>query len=119
MDQFIDLLAWKKGIELVKEIYNITKLLPKEELYGITSQMRRASCSILANIAEAFGRFTYRDKAAKYTIARGECSEVEAFLLIIVSLGQVEESGIIKAMALVQDEKRLLSGLISSCRRRA
>ncbi len=118
MNHFTDLLVWKVGIELLQEIYEITKLLPTEERFGITKQMRKAASSILANLAEGFGRFTYPDKAAKYTISRGECSEEEAFLLIIVALKFVPQARIAKAMDLVLQEKRLLSGLITACRER-
>ncbi|MDD5102877.1 MAG: four helix bundle protein [Candidatus Peribacteraceae bacterium] len=119
MEHFTQLEAWKNGLELVREIYAITRLLPREELYGIVSQLRRASTSILANIAEGFGRFTYPDKAAKYTIARGESSEVEAFLLIIVSLSFVAGEKIKSAIYLVERERRLLSGLITACHSRS
>ena len=107
MKHFSELEVWKNGLELVREVYAITRLLPWEELYGITSQLRRASTSILSNIAEGFGRFTYPDKASKYTIARGECSEVEAFLLMIVALSFVAEEKIKKAVHLVERERRL------------
>ncbi len=118
MKHFSELDAWKNGLELVREVYLLTQLLPKEELYGITSQLRRASTSILANIAEGFGRFTYPDKATKYTIARGECAEVEAFLLIIVALSFITHERSKRALQLVERERRLLSGLITSCRSR-
>ena len=59
MKSYTDLEAWKVALDLVVEIYRITKKLPKEERYGLTSQLRRSSTSILANIAEGFGRFTY------------------------------------------------------------
>lgn len=119
MQDFTDLQVWKTGMELVTEIYALTRKLPKEEIYGISSQLRRSSTSILANIAEGFGRFTFKDKAAKYTIARGECSEVEAFLLIIVAIGYVSEQDIRTARASVRHERKMLSGLIAACKRNA
>jgi four helix bundle protein len=119
MQHFTDLRVWKNGLELACEIYALTRTLPKEEQYGITSQLRRSTTSILANIAEGFGRFTYRDKAAKYTIARGECSEVEAFLLITVAIELTASQDIHKALLLVQQERQMLSGLIAACKRNA
>ncbi len=119
MKSFTELEAWKVGMELVKEIYFLTKKLPKEELFGLTSQLRRCSTSILANIAEGFGRFTYPDKANKYTIARGECMETEAFLYIIINLQFVHEQETTKAMHLTSRAERLLSGLITACRKRS
>lgn len=117
MQHFTDLKVWTIGMDLACEIYKLTRKLPKEELYGITSQLRRSSTSILANIAEGFGRYTFRDKAAKYTISRGECSEVEAFLLIIVAIGYVSEKDIQQARARIRHERQMLSGLIAACKR--
>jgi four helix bundle protein len=53
-----ELLVWKKGIELVKQIYKMTQLFPKEALYGLSNQMRRSAVSIPSNIAEGYGRFS-------------------------------------------------------------
>lgn len=118
MQSFTDLLAWQVAIELAKEIHRIIIFLPREERDVTGKQLRKATKSILANIAEGFGRHTYPDKAAKYTIARGENSEVKAFLLIMVALGFIREEQIFKAIQLSDRVGRLLSGLISSCRKR-
>lgn len=117
MESYTDLDAWKVGMELVKEVYSLTKKFPKEELYGLMAQMKRSSTSILANIAEGFGRFTYPDKANKYTIARGECSETEAFLFIAVELKFVTNTEATGALELAKRERQVLSGLITSCRK--
>jgi len=112
MDSFTDLEAWKSGMELVKEIYRITDRLPADERFGLISQLRRASVSVLANLAEGFSRSSPADKAHKYTISRGECSEVEALLLITVELNQCDVDEVQPAIALVNRTGRLLSGLI-------
>ena len=114
---FKDLEAWKVGIELMKAIYALARQLPKEELFGLTMQMKRAVISILANIAEGFGRYSYADKANKFIIARGECNEVEAFVHCIVALQFVEAHKISSTIALIDREEKLLSGLITSCRK--
>ena len=119
MNSYTDLEAWKVGLELVKEIYLLTKRFPKDELYGLTSQVRRSSTSILANIAEGFGRFTYPDKANKYTIARGECSETESFLFVAIALSFITNEEARKALDRVIQVRRLLSGLITACKARA
>jgi len=116
MDSYKDLQAWKVGLSLVKEMYGLTKKLPKEELFGLVSQMRRCSVSVLANIAEGFGRFTFADKANKYTIARGECTEAEALILIILELSMVKAEETKSILSLIDREGKLLSGLIASCR---
>lgn len=118
MKSFRDLEAWKVALELLTEVYALTKKMPSEEKFGLVSQSRRASVSILANIAEGFGRFTYADKANKFTIARGECNEVEAFMYATVALEFLNETEIKKALLLIEREQKLLSGLISSCKRR-
>ena len=66
MKSFTDLFAWKEGHSLVLLIYQHTKEFPKEELYGLVSQMRRCSVSITSNIAEGFGRLSYKEKAKFY-----------------------------------------------------
>lgn len=119
MKSFRDLDVWKVGLDLVEEIYRLTTLLPRTELYEMSSQMKSASTSVVANMAEGFGRFTYADKANKYTIARGECSETEAFLWIAVRLKFLTESDIQKALQLLERERKLLSGLIESARSNA
>ena len=118
MQSFTDLLAWQVAIDLAKEIHRIIAILPREERDVTGKQLRKAVKSILANIAEGFGRHTYPDKAAKYAIARGENSEVKAFLLIAVALRFMPEKEIEKAVQLSDRVGRLLSGLISSCRKR-
>jgi len=104
-------------MELVDEIYLLTVDFPKSELFGLSSQIKRASTSIVANIAEGFGRYTFADKAHKYVIARGECTEVEAFLHIAVRVKILTEAKAHKAMALSNRTGKLLSGLIQSCHR--
>lgn len=106
-------------MNLAEEIYNLCKNLPKEELYGLTSQLKRASASIVANIAEGFGRYSYRDKAHHYVISRGECSEVIAFLYLTVRVHLLREVEIRNALTLAVQTRRLLSGLISSSRQRS
>lgn len=118
MESYRDLKGWKIGLELVREIYRLAKKLPREELYGGASQIKDAVTSILANIAEAGGRYTYKDKASKFVISRGECYETEAFLLIFVELQFLTTQDISHALKLIEEEKKILSGLIAACRKR-
>ncbi len=114
-----DLLAWQKAMELIVEIYKVTKIFPKEETYGLTSQLRRAAVSIAANIAEGFGRFTYADKANKYTIARGECEEVRTLLHVALRTEMTKHENIQQCFTLVEVTSKLLSGLINACKESA
>ncbi|MBU0766953.1 four helix bundle protein [Patescibacteria group bacterium] len=112
MQSFTDLTAWQQSMMLSKEVYKLTRQFPKEELYGITSQIRRASVSILANIAEGFSRRSGADKANRYTIARGECSEVHALLLLCKELEYITSKQTTTAIDLANTTGKLLSGLI-------
>lgn len=116
---FTDLKAWQKALLLVEDIYRISQKFPPDERFGLTSQIRRASASVVANIAEGFGRFTYDDKANRYTIARGECTEVQAFLYIARQLQFVDPKEIKPALILAEEVQKILSGLIHSCKKKS
>ena len=77
-----DLDIWKRSIKLVEDIYRLTKSFPKEELYGLTSQMRRAAVSIPSNIAEGFTRFHNKEYKQFLYIALGSCSELSTQIII-------------------------------------
>ncbi|PIR52530.1 four helix bundle protein [Candidatus Peregrinibacteria bacterium CG10_big_fil_rev_8_21_14_0_10_49_10] len=104
--------VWQKGMQLLKIVYSVSRQFPEFEIYALTSQIRRASISILANAAEGYGRFTDNDKASKYIIARGECTEVHALLLMAVGLNYVQHKDLQKAIHLCNEVGRMLSGLI-------
>ena len=74
---FQDLRIWQIGIEVVKDIYVLTKKFPKEELYGLTSQMRRSAVSIPSNIAEGFRRYHNKEYKQFLYIVLGSCAELE------------------------------------------
>ncbi len=119
MEHFMDLKAAQIAMELIEEVYCLCRKLPREETYGLCSQLKRASTSILANIAEGFGRFTYSDKGHHYTIARGECSEVVAHLFVAVHVHLLSDHDVRRALALADHVGKLLSGLILSSRKRS
>jgi four helix bundle protein len=79
---FVDLNAWQEGHKLVLKIYQITKTFPKEEEFGLISQMRRCAVSVTSNIAEGFSRHSYKEKAQFYSIALGSITELQNQLLI-------------------------------------
>ncbi len=84
---FEDLRSWQVSIKLAKNVYKLTASFPSSEQFGITNQLRRASTSISANIAEGFGRDTVKDKQHFYTIAYGSLLEVKNFIYLSVELG--------------------------------
>jgi four helix bundle protein len=82
IESYKDLIVWQKGIELVDELYTITKKFPKEEMFGLTNQIRRASVSIPANIAEGWGRNSSKNYIQFLRISRGSLFEIETMLVI-------------------------------------
>jgi four helix bundle protein len=81
-NSFRDLIVWQKAHELVLSIYQITKEFPRSEMYGLTSQIRRAAVSIPANIAEGFRRKGKRDKAHFFNIAESSLAETEYYMIL-------------------------------------
>lgn len=88
---FTDLKVWQEGHKLVVMVYKITKHFPKEETYSLVDQMRRAASSITANIAEGFGRQTYREKVQFYYLAQGSLVELKNFILIAKDVGYINQ----------------------------
>jgi len=88
---FTDLHAWKEGHKLVLMIYDETKLFPKEEIFGLTNQLRRAGVSFTSNIAEGFSRGSYKDKLQFYGIALGSLTEIQNQLLIARDVGYLSK----------------------------
>jgi len=111
---FYDLDAWKKTHKFALDIYRITKGFPKEELYGITSQLRRAASSITANIAEGFSRYHYNDKIRFYHNARGSVSETQNFILLAKDLSLLIEKDFKYLFSLSEEVSKLINGLIRS-----
>jgi four helix bundle protein len=91
---FEDLVVWQESQNLTVSIYLITKTSPKDELFAMTSQIRRAVSSISANIAEGFGRITSKDKLHFYTMAYGSLLEVKNFLYLSNKLGYISDEKI-------------------------
>ncbi len=114
INSFYDLDAWRKAHGFVLEIYNTTKKFPKEELYGITSQLRRASASITANISEGFSRCHYNDKIRFYHNARGSISEIQNFLFLSKDLAFLTDKEFKYLFDLTEGINKLINGLIRS-----
>lgn len=86
---FEDLIVWQRAHKFVLDVYKTTKLFPKEELFGLTSQYRRAAISIPANIAEGYGKKGQSDKLRFYNIAEGSINECKYYILLSKDLGYV------------------------------
>ncbi len=114
--KFTDLIVWQEAHQFVLMVYDITKTYPSEEKYGLVSQMRRASVSVPANIAEGFKRQGIQDKIRFYNIAEGSLEEVKYFLILSKDLNYISSSE--REFTQAESVGRLLNGLISSTRSR-
>lgn len=92
---FKDLIVWQKSYELVIEFYKITKNFPKDEIYGLSQQMRRCAVSIPSNIAEGYGRQYNKEYKQFLSIAYGSLCELETQYLLGIDLGYTEKRDII------------------------
>jgi four helix bundle protein len=118
VNNYRDLRVWQMGMTMVTEIYKVSQAFPREELYGLTSQLRRAGVSVPANIAEGFGRQTTRDYLNFLTIARGSLMEVETLLQICRNLNYVDQPQLDNLLEHADHLSRSLNALITSLRRR-
>ena len=107
----MDLLVWKKAMELVLGIYRYTSGFPDVERYGLVAQLRRAAVSIPANVAEGSGRFTSREFAQFVSIARGSAVEIETLLLLTERLEYSTPEETRPLLLLSREISRMLLGL--------
>ena len=110
--------AWKRAMGLVKSIYLATKTFPKEEIYGLASQMRRAAVSVPSNIAEGAARASSKEFLQYLFIARGSLMELETQFVIACDLGYVTDGYKANISEDIESVFALVSGLISSLQRR-
>jgi len=111
---FHDLTVWQRAIELSVQIYTLTRSFPKEELFGLTNQVRRASVSISSNIAEGQCRLSKAEFIQFLSIARGSNGEVRSQLTLARHLGFGEEALIARCESRATEISKMLNALISS-----
>jgi four helix bundle protein len=111
-----ELTAWQKAMDLVEAIYLATRTFPATEVYGLTSQMRRAAVSVPSNIAEGQGRGSARELHHALTIAQGSVCEVETQILITARLGFLPALDTARLIAQSNEVGRLIRGLSKSLR---
>jgi len=116
VQNYKDLKVWEKAHFVTLEIYKITKDFPKEEVYGLTSQMRRSAISVPANIAEGCGKFTKPDFANFLQIALGSANETEYYLLLAKDLKYLDNQAFTNLLAEINQFKAMLIGLINKVR---
>ena len=113
-----DLIVWQKAIDLVESVYKITACFPREELYGLTIQVRRAAISIPSNIAEGHGRASTRDFLNFLSIAHGSLKEVETQVIIAERLKYINQHIRDTLFERSIEVGRLISGLSKSLKRK-
>ena len=114
MKNYKDLIVWKKAHEMTLQVYSATRAFPREELYGLTSQLRRSAASIGANIAEGSGRRSDNEICRFLQIARGSASEVEYHVLLARDLQLLREEDFQKLSHQADEVQRMLTALIQS-----
>ena len=114
-----DLDVWKKSIDLVAEIYEITKSFPKDEIYGITNQIRRAAVSIPSNVAEGAGRNHDKEFIQFLYISLGSCSELETQIVISSKIKYIDGKTMDEMLSKISDIRRMILGLIRAVTRNA
>ncbi len=111
IESYRDLIVWQKAMDLVEDVYKRTKGFPREELYGLTSQLRRAVVSVPSNIAEGQGRNSTKDFLHHLSIAYGSLCEVGTQILIAHRLGYLERRDVEGLDGLSSEVGRLINGL--------
>jgi four helix bundle protein len=114
IQHFYDLNVWKDAHRLSIKIYEITDKFPKKEMYGMSDQLRRASASVGANIAEGFGRFHYKEKIKFYYNARGSVCEVQNFIFLAQDVGYLEKDHARDVFTKYEDLNKRINQFIKS-----
>ena len=109
---FQDLEIWKRSMKLVEDIYKITKSFPKEEIYGLTSQIRRSAVSIPSNIAEGFARFHKKEYRQFLYTSLGSCAELTTQIIIASRLKYIESNKADKLLNEIDEISKMTMSLI-------
>lgn len=117
MNSFRNLNVYIQAKELVKQVYELLKSFPKEEQYALCDQLRRAVISVPSNIAEGSGRQSEKDQSHFYTIAYGSLMETLSQLDVAYDLGYLTQEEFSKLEVLINEEAKMLSGLIAKRKR--
>jgi four helix bundle protein len=113
-ESYRELIAWRKAMDLVTEIYGVTRAFPRDEVYGLTNQLRRAAVSVPSNIAEGQARFFRKEFHHFLSHARGSLVEIETQLMIAQNLGYLTPQQARAPLANAAELGKVLNGLIAS-----
>ena len=114
INSYRDLQVWQRSMELAYMVYSLVKLLPKEEIYALSDQMRRAAVSIPSNIAEGFYRNSTRDYIHFLYMAKGSLGEIETQLYLCEGFGYVKKEQILPILGKCDETGKMLTGLIKN-----
>ena len=109
---FEDLIIWQKSIVLTKQIYTITRKFPKEEIYGLSNQLRRASVSVASNIAEGYGRITRNDYKRFLSFSFGSTFEIQTQLIIGIEIGIINNEDFNESIMLSKEISAMLYAIM-------
>jgi four helix bundle protein len=109
---FKDLQIWKRSIKLVEDIYVVTRSFPKEEMYALTSQLRRSAVSIPSNISEGFARLHNKEYRQFLYMSLGSCAELTTQVVIASQLKYIEKSKADKLLDTIEEISKMTMGLI-------
>jgi len=109
---FTDLDAWKEGHKLVLLVYRVTKTFPKDEVFGLVSQMRRCAVSITSNIAEGFSRQSYKEKVQFYSMTQGSVTELQNQLVVARDVGYITKEEFQEIAGQSVKVHKIVNGLI-------
>jgi four helix bundle protein len=118
VQHYRQLVAWQKAMDFAESIYRITKKFPRDEIYGITSQLRRAAVSIPSNIAEGQGRWSSKEFVHFLGNANGSLQESETQVLLAHRLAYIDEEDLEKLLLQTTEVGRIIHGLSGAIRRR-
>jgi four helix bundle protein len=118
VQSYRDLAVWQLGMQLTVDVYQLTSKFPAEEKFGLTSQLRRATASIPANIAEGHSRSSTKDFLRHLSIALGSLADVTTFVELAEWLRFVDSQTANGMLDSMQEERRMLRGLQASLRRK-
>ncbi|MBE6818863.1 MAG: four helix bundle protein [Ruminococcaceae bacterium] len=110
---FKDLTVWQKSMDLVVEVYQLVKEMPKEETHGLSNQMRRSAVSIPSNIAEGYYRYSDKELQKYLYIARGSSAELETQLIVVARLNLVSDITVQKTIAKCEEVEKMLNAFIT------
>jgi 23S ribosomal protein len=111
IEDYKDLIVWQRSMELAEEVYRLVKKLPKEELFALSDQIRRAVISIPSNIAEGYERNSTKEYIHFLSIAKGSKAELETQLLLCTKIHYLNNSDIEKSISLIQEIGKMIHSL--------